>query len=238
MNNLKACKYFKSIPDWATIERHGYNDFSIYWHNGDCSSRGRLEELVEEMSKDTEGDFKSLLEAFVLVMDEEERYAIAGQLWNELEEEIEYDDYNRIKEDFYWWCEGTDRFEIWGDLEDLFGVNVEKDFMRINPDEQFIKITEDNNMISTPKTSCGRYMNIWSDNGEYNCYIHFHECEDNDKIDKAIKETEGICHHIMQYKHMPTNEKRKLIEDLLDTYVEFGIGVNIITDKTRERSEN
>ena len=39
----------------------------------------------------------------------------------------------------------------------------------------------------------------------------------------------------MQYKHMPTNEKRKLIEDLLDTYVEFGIGVNIITDKTRER---
>ena len=81
-------------------------------------------------------------------------------------------------------------------------------------------------------------MNIWSDNGEYDCYIHFHECEDNDKIDKAIKETAGICHHIMQYKHMPINEKRKLIEDLLNTYVEFGIDVNIITDKTRERSEN
>ena len=140
MTNPKVHNYICSASDWVTIEKHGYNDFSIYWHNGDCSSRGQLEDLVEEMSKDTEINFKSLLKSFTLVMDKEEQYAIAEQLWNELEEEIVYDDYNRIKEDFYWWREGTDRFEIWGDLEDLFGVNVEKDFMRINLSEQLIKI--------------------------------------------------------------------------------------------------
>lgn len=222
MNNLKACKYFKSIPDWATIERHGHNDFSIYWHNGDCSSRGRLEELVEEMSKDTEGDFKSLLEAFILVMDEKEQFAIAEQLWNELEEDIEYDDYNNIKEDFYWWCKGTSRFEIWADLEELFGIDIKKDFMEIKGTKE---------MISTPMTSCGRYMNIWNDMGEYDCYIKFHEAEDNEKINKAIDETENVCHRIMQNEHMKTEEKKKLIDSLLDIYTDYGVAVIIIVDK-------
>lgn len=84
-------------------------------------------------------------------------------------------------------------------------------------------------------TSCGRYMNIWAIDGTYDCLIKFHEAEDDDKIDKAIKATEDICHHIMQNKYMKTEEKRKLIDDLLDTYTEYGVGVIAITDKAKER---
>ena len=84
-------------------------------------------------------------------------------------------------------------------------------------------------------TSCGRYMNIWAIDGAYDCLIKFHEAEDDDKIDEAIKATEDICHHIMKNKYMKTKEKRNLIDNLLDTYTEFGVGVIIITDKAKER---
>lgn len=87
-------------------------------------------------------------------------------------------------------------------------------------------------------TSCGRYMNIWAIDGAYDCLIKFHEAEDDDKIDEAIKATENICHHIMKNKYMKTKEKRNLIDNLLDTYTEFGVGVIIITDKAKERSDN
>jgi len=84
-------------------------------------------------------------------------------------------------------------------------------------------------------TSCGRYMNIWAIDGAYDCLIKFHEAEDDDKVDEAIKATEDICHHIMKNKYMKTKEKRNLIDNLLDTYTEFGVGVIIITDKANER---
>lgn len=84
-------------------------------------------------------------------------------------------------------------------------------------------------------TSYGRYMNIWAIDGAYDCLIKFHEAEDDDKIDEAIKATEDICHHIMKNKYMKTKEKRNLIDNLLDTYTEFGVGVIIITDKAKER---
>ena len=84
-------------------------------------------------------------------------------------------------------------------------------------------------------TSCGRYMNIWATDGAYDCFIRFHEAEDNEKVNKAIEATEDICHDIMQNKYMKTEAKRKLIDDLLDTYTEFGVGVIIVTDKAKER---
>ena len=87
-------------------------------------------------------------------------------------------------------------------------------------------------------TSCGRYMNIWAIDGAYDCLIKFHEAEDDEKVNKAIEATEDICHHIMKNKYMKTEAKRKLIDDLLDTYTEFGVGVIIITDKAKERSDN
>lgn len=84
-------------------------------------------------------------------------------------------------------------------------------------------------------TSCGRYMNIWAIDGTYDCFIKFHEAEDNNKVDEAIKATGDICHHIMKNKYMKTEEKRKLIDNLLDTYTEFGVGVIIVADKAKER---
>ena len=84
-------------------------------------------------------------------------------------------------------------------------------------------------------TSCGRYMNIWATDGAYDCFIKFHEVENDDKVDETIKATEDICHHIMKNKYMKTEEKRKLIDNLLDTYTEFGVGVIIVTDKIKER---
>ena len=226
MTNPKVHNYICSASDWATIEKHGYNDFSIYWHNGDCSSRGTFAELIEEINSDTDINYKSIIKSFNCIMEEKEKRSIAEQFWNELDEEIEYDDNNCIKENFYWWNKGTDRFEIWADLEELFGIDIKKDF---------IKIKETKEMISTPMTSCGYYMNIWDDMGNYDCFIRFHEAESNDYITKAIEETEDVCHHIMQDKHMTAIEKQKLITDLLDTYTDLGVNVIIVTDKTRER---
>ena len=83
-------------------------------------------------------------------------------------------------------------------------------------------------------TSCGRYMNIWATDGAYDCFIRFHEAEDNEKVNKAIEATESVCHDIMQNKYMKTEAKRKLIDDLLDTYTEFGVGVIIVKDETQK----
>lgn len=94
---------------------------------------------------------------------------------------------------------------------------------------------KEDEMVST---SCGRYMNIWATDGAYDCFIKFHEAENDDKVDKAIEATEDICHHIMQNKYMKTEAKRKLIDDLLDTYTEYGVGVIIVADKAKERSDN
>lgn len=170
----------------------------------------------------------------------EKERKIAKVWWSEFEK-VNIDDYSRITEPFMFWPEATDQFDIMEAFKDFFGINVIED-------EEFMGMTgfangnallkgkeEDMKNDSTAMTSCGRYMNLWTPDGEYDCYIKFHEIEDDDKVDKAIEATEDICHHIMQNKYMKTEAKRKLIDDLLDTYTEFGVGVIIVTDKAKER---
>ena len=96
------------------------------------------------------------------------------------------------------------------------------------------KSKQTNEYDSTAMTSCGRYMNLWTTDGVYDCYVKFHEAEDNDKVDRAIEATESVCHDIMQNKYMKTEEKRKLIDNLLDTYTEYGVGVIIVKDETQK----
>lgn len=148
MKETKETTIYFINGEMADVFRHGDNDYSIYFHNGDCSVRGSWLEIANEIEK------------------------------HKSKQTNEYD--------------------------------------------------------STAMTSCGRYMNLWTTDGEYDCYVKFHEAEDNDKIDKAIEETEDICHHIMKNKYMKTEEKRKLIDNLLDTYTEFGVGVIIVKDETQK----
>lgn len=148
MKETKETTIYFINGEMADVFRHGDNDYSIYFHNGDCSVRGSWLEIANEIEKH--------------------------------------------------------------------------------------KSKQTNGYDSTAMTSCGRYMNLWTTDGEYDCYVKFHEAEDNDKIDKAIEETEDICHHIMKNKYMKTEEKRKLIDNLLDTYTEFGVGVIIVKDETQK----
>lgn len=165
---------------------------------------------------------------------------VAKTWWEEFEY-IEINKYGMIIEPFMFWPEATDQFDIMEAFKDFFGIDVIED-------EEFMGMTgfangnallkgkeEDMKNDSTAMTSCGRYMNLWTPDGEYDCYIKFHEIEDDDKVDKAIEATEDICHHIMQNKYMKTEAKRKLIDDLLDTYTEYGVGVIIVADKAKER---
>lgn len=167
---------------------------------------------------------------------------VAKIWWKEFEY-IETNDYGMTIEPFMFWPEGTDQFDIMEAFKDFFDIDVitDKDFMGmvgfVNGDylvNALKRKQEENKMVATPMTNCGRYMNVWNDMGEYDCFIIFHEAEDNDKIDKAIEETEDICHHIMKNKYMKTEEKRKLIDNLLDTYTEFGVGVIIVKDETQK----
>lgn len=159
----KEITYIFENGNHADVFRHGRNDYSVYFHDEDCSVRGSWLEIATEVK-----NYKA------------KQMSITDQInktWNKKKE-----------------------------------------------DEMAL-------------TSCGRYMNIWAIDGAYDCLIKFHEAEDDDKIDEAIKATEDICHHIMQNKYMKTEEKRKLIDDLLDTYTEYGygVGVIVITDKAKER---
>jgi len=151
-NDMKETKettiYFIN-GEMADVFRHGNNDYSIYFHNGDCSVRGSWLEIVNEIEKH--------------------------------------------------------------------------------------KSKQTNECDDIAMTSCGRYMNIWATDGAYDCFIRFHEAENDEKVNKAIEATEDICHHIMKIKYMKPEAKRKLIDDLLDTYTEFGVGVIIVTDKAKER---
>ena len=36
------------LIDTCTITRHGQNDYDIYWHNGDCSTRGTATDILDE----------------------------------------------------------------------------------------------------------------------------------------------------------------------------------------------
>jgi len=148
MKETKETTIYFADGELADIFRHGDNDYSIYFHNGDCSVRGSWLEIANEIEK------------------------------HKSKQTNEYD--------------------------------------------------------STAMTSCGRYINLWTTDGEYDCYVKFHEAEDNGKIDKAIEETENICHHIMQNKYMKTEEKRKLINDLFDAYTEYGAGAIIVKDETQK----
>lgn len=156
-------------------------------------------------------------------------------IWWNIFKKISIDDYGMLTEQFLFWLPGTDQYYIFEAFEDFFDIDVikDKDFMGLDNSEKNKK--ESKEMITTPMTSCGYYMNIWDDMGNYDCFIRFHEAESNDYITKAIEETEDVCHHIMQNKHMGTKEKQKLIIDLLDTYTDLGVQVIIITDKTKER---
>lgn len=168
---------------------------------------------------------------------------VAKIWWEELKK-IHTDDYGQIIEPFMFWSEGTDQFDIMEAFKDFFDIDVieDKDFMSMvgfTNGDYLVNALKRNQgekeMISTPMTSCGRYMNIWNDMGEYDCYIKFHEAEENNKIDKTIEETENICHHIMQNKHMETETKKELIDELLSTYTDYGIEVIIIRDKNERR---
>ena len=161
MKETKEVTFWFADNEQADVFRHGNNDYSIYFHNGDYSIRGSWLEIATEVKNY-----------------ETKQVNQVNKTWNKKKE-----------------------------------------------DEMAL-------------TSCGRYMNIWAIDGTYDCLIKFHEAEDDDKIDEAIKGTEDICHHIMQNKYMKTEEKRKLIDDLLDTYTEYGVGVIAITDKAKERSNN
>lgn len=160
-----------------------------------------------------------------------------AKTWWEKFEEVDIDDYGNIRLDFMFWETGTDQFDIMEAFKDFFDIDVieDKDFIGMvgftNGDCLLKRNREEKEMISTPMTSCGRYMNIWNDMGEYDCYIKFHEAEENNKIDKTIEETENICHHIMQNEHMETETKKELIDELLATYTDYGIEVIIVRDK-------
>lgn len=173
----------------------------------------------------------------------EKERKIAKLWWSEFEK-INTDDYGQITESFMFWPEGTDQFDIMEAFKDFFDIDVieDKDFMGMlgfaNGDylvNALKRNQEEKEMASTPMTSCGRYMNIWNDMGEYDCYIKFHEAEENNKIDKTIEETENICHHIMQNKHMETETKKELIDELLSTYTDYGIEVIIVRDKNERK---
>lgn len=167
-----------------------------------------------------------------------------AKIWWEEFKKINTDDYGQTTEPFMFWPEGTDQFDIMDAFKDFFDIDVieDKDFMgmlgftsRDYLVNTLKKNQEEKEMISTPMTSCGRYMNIWNDMGEYDCYIKFHEAEENNKIDKTIEETENICHHIMQDRHMETKAKKELIDELLATYTDYGIEVIIIRDKNERK---
>ena len=173
----------------------------------------------------------------------EKERKIAKVWWSEFEK-VNTDDYGQTTEPFMFWSEGTDQFDIMEAFKDFFDIDVieDKDFMNMvgfaNGDYLVNALKRnqgEKEMISTPMTICGYYMNIFDDMGNYDCFIRFHEAESNDYITKAIEETEDVCHHIMQNKHMGTKEKQKLIVDLLDTYTDLGVQVIIVTDKTKER---
>lgn len=166
-----------------------------------------------------------------------------AKIWWEEFKKIHTDDYGQTIEPFIFWSEGTALFDIMEAFKDFFDINVieDKDFMSIigftNGDYlvNTLKRNREEEMISTPMTNCGRYMNIWNDMGEYDCYIKFHEAEEDNKIDKAVEETENVCHHIMQDKHMKTETKKELIDQLLATYTDYGVEVIIIKDKNERK---
>ena len=166
---------------------------------------------------------------------------IAKRWWSEFEK-VNTDDYGQTTKSFMFWSEGTDQFDIMEAFKDFFGIDVitDKDFMGMtgfaNGDylvETLKRKQEEEKEMSTPMTSCGRYMNLWATDGVYDCYVKFHEAEDDDKVNRAIEATESVCHDIMQNRYMKTEAKRKLIDDLLDTYTEYGVGVIITKDKTK-----
>lgn len=167
-----------------------------------------------------------------------------AKIWWEEFKKINIDDYGQTTEPFMFWSEGTDQFDIMEAFKDFFDIDVieDKDFMGMvgfTNGDYLVNTLKRNQgekeMTSTPMTSCGRYMNIWNDMGEYDCYIKFHEAEENNKIDKTIEETENICHHIMQDRHMETETKKELINELLATYTDYGVEVIIIRDKNERR---
>lgn len=157
----KEITYIFENGNRADVFRHGRNDYSVYFHDEDCSVRGSWLEIATEV--------KNYKAKQVNIIDQ------TNKTWN------------KEKED------------------------------------------------EMASTSCGRYMNIWATDGAYDCFIKFHEAENDDKVDETIKATEDICHHIMKNKYMKTEAKRKLVDDLLDTYTEFGVGVIIVADKAKER---
>ncbi len=167
-----------------------------------------------------------------------------AKIWWEEFKKINTDDYGQTTEPFMFWSEGTDQFDIMEAFKDFFDIDVieDKDFMGMlgftngNYLVNTLKRNQrEKEMISTPMTSCGRYMNIWNDMGEYDCYIKFHEAEEDNKIDKAIEETENVCHHIMQDRYMETEAKKELIDELLTTYTDYGIEIIIIRDKKERK---
>ena len=61
MNTPKAHVYFKAIDDFATFEYFGYDDIAIYWHKGDCSVRGSIEDIIDELNNTTEINYTMLM---------------------------------------------------------------------------------------------------------------------------------------------------------------------------------
>lgn len=145
----KEVSYVFENGEQADVYRHDSNDYSVYFHNGDCSVRGSLWEIMDE-----------------------------------------------VKE-----CEAKSR---------VTKKKSEEDYEH------------------TAMTSCGTYMNLWTTGSDYDCYVKFHEAEDKEKVDAATFATEDVCHHIMQNEYLETKKKKELIENLLGTYTDYGVGVIII----------
>ena len=58
----------------------------------------------------------------------DEKREIAEIIWREMED-VPVDDDNRIDEDFFIWPKGTDRFEVWAEIEQLYDVSIGEDLM-------------------------------------------------------------------------------------------------------------
>lgn len=61
-------------------------------------------------------------------MKTEKRITEAKQIWEELSD-IPIDNNDEIETDFSHWEKGTNKIEIWKDIEEIYGVSIVNDLM-------------------------------------------------------------------------------------------------------------
>lgn len=211
--------------DEKFCEDYCLNEYEII--RGYISTTGMLNVLTDDWNciRERGIDPAEMLYYFLEYEPEEKKMEMAKQLWDELEDvplsTDEDKDLDCIDEDFHLWGKGTNRLEIWGDMETIFQISVTKDLMNIEtiknkdimPDMVFDEKTD------YPVVTCGKYLNYWTTQGDYDVFIIFHEMEEDIY--------ENICEkivHIVMDNRKPYETKEQLakrIQAALEALVEW-----------------